>query len=89
MYGSIMTGSLYGIEANLIHVEVDISTGLPGFSMVGSLSGEVREARERVQVSLKNAGFDIPPKKVTINLAPADLKKDGTGSVSYTHLRAH
>lgn len=79
MYGSIMTGSLYGIEANLIHVEVDISTGLPGFSMVGSLSGEVREARERVQVSLKNAGFDIPPKKVTINLAPADLKKDGTG----------
>lgn len=79
MYSSILTGSLYGIEANLIHVEVDISTGLPGFSMVGSLSGEVREARERVQVALKNAGYDIPPKKVTINLAPANLKKDGTG----------
>ncbi|MCM1118201.1 MAG: YifB family Mg chelatase-like AAA ATPase [bacterium] len=79
MYSSILTGSLYGIEANLIHVEVDISTGLPGFSMVGSLSNEVREARERVQVALKNADFDIPPKKITINLAPANLKKDGTG----------
>lgn len=79
MYSSILTGSLFGIEANLIHVEVDISTGLPGFSMVGSLSSEVREARERVQVALKNADFDIPPKKITINLAPANLKKDGTG----------
>ncbi|MDE7223797.1 MAG: YifB family Mg chelatase-like AAA ATPase [Acetatifactor sp.] len=79
MYSSILTGSLYGIEADLIHVEVDISTGLPGFSMVGSLSNEVREARERVQVALKNADFDIPPKKITINLAPANLKKDGTG----------
>lgn len=79
MYSSILTGSLYGIEANLIHVEVDISTGLPGFSMVGLLSNEVREARERVQVALRNADFDIPPKKITINLAPANLKKDGTG----------
>lgn len=79
MYSSIQTGSLYGIEANLIRVEVDISNGLPGFSMVGSLSSEVREAKERVQVALKNAGFDLPPKKVTINLAPANLKKDGTG----------
>ncbi len=79
MYSSILTGSLFGVEANMIHVEVDISTGLPGFSMVGSLSSEVREARERVQVALKNAGYDIPPKKVTINLAPANLKKDGTG----------
>ncbi len=79
MYSSIQTGSLYGIEADLIRVEVDISSGLPGFSMVGSLSSEVREAKERVQVALKNAGFDLPPKKVTINLAPANLKKDGTG----------
>ena len=79
MYSSILTGSLYGIEANLIHVEVDISTGLPGFSMVGLLGNEVREARERVQVALKNADFDLPPKKITINLAPANLKKDGTG----------
>lgn len=63
----------------MIHVEVDISTGLPGFSMVGSLNSEVREAKERVQVALKNAGFDLPPKKVTINLAPANLKKSGTG----------
>lgn len=79
MYSSILTGALFGIEASLVHVEVDISTGLPGFSMVGSLGSEVREARERVQVALKNADFDIPPKKITINLAPANLKKDGTG----------
>ncbi len=79
MYSSILAGALFGIEANLVHVEVDISTGLPGFSMVGSLGSEVREARERVQVALKNADFDIPPKKITINLAPANLRKDGTG----------
>ena len=45
MYSSILAGALFGIEANLVHVEVDISTGLPGFSMVGSLGSEVREAR--------------------------------------------
>lgn len=67
------------MEAYLLRAEVDISTGLPGFCMVGSLSNEVKEAKERVQVALKNAGFDIPPNKITINLSPANIRKEGTG----------
>lgn len=78
MYSTITSGALLGAKAYLVQVEVDIATGLPGFSMVGSLTGEVREAKERVQVALKNAGFDIPPMKITVNLAPADIRKEGT-----------
>lgn len=79
MFSSILTGCISGIDAAIIHTEVDISTGLPGFSLVGSLGSEVREARERVQVALKNAGFHIPPNKITVNLSPANLRKEGTG----------
>ncbi len=79
MYSSILTGCISGIDAAIIQTEVDISTGLPGFSLVGSLSNEVREAKERVQVALKNAGYHIPPNKVTINLSPANIRKEGTG----------
>jgi len=79
MFSSILTGCISGVDAAIIHAEVDVSTGLPGFSLVGSLSSEVREARERVQVSLKNVGYHIPPNKITINLSPADLRKEGTG----------
>lgn len=79
MFSSVYAGCLNGIEANLVRVEVDISTGLPGFSMVGLLGDEVREARERVQVALKNSGFDISPGKITVNLSPANLRKEGSG----------
>ncbi|MBR6665916.1 MAG: YifB family Mg chelatase-like AAA ATPase [Lachnospiraceae bacterium] len=79
MFSSILTGGLNGMEAYLLRAEVDISHGLPGFCMVGSLSNEVREAKERIQVALKNAGFDLPPNKITVNLAPAHIRKDGTG----------
>lgn len=78
MYCSVLSGALTGVQAYLVHVEVDIASGLPGFSMVGSLGNEVREARERVQVALKNAGLDLPPTHITINLSPADKKKEGT-----------
>lgn len=78
MYSTITSGALLGVHAYLVGVEVDIAPGLPGFSMVGSLSGEVRESKERVQVALKNAGFDIPPTHITVNLSPADCKKEGT-----------
>ena len=78
MFSTIYSGGLDGIGAYLVHVEVDIATGLPGFAMVGSLGGEVREARERVQVALRNAGFDLPPMKITVNLAPAHIRKEGT-----------
>ncbi len=79
MFRSVLTGCLCGVDANIIHAEIDVSTGLPGFSMVGSLSNEVKEAKERVQVALKNTDFDLPPNKITINLSPADIRKDGTG----------
>lgn len=79
MFSSILTGGLYGMEAYLLQAEVDISHGLPTFCMVGSLSNEVREAKERIQVALKNAGFDLPPNKITINLSPAHIRKEGTG----------
>ncbi len=78
MYSTITSGAFIGVCAYLVEVEVDIAAGLPGFSMVGSLSGEVRESKERVQVALKNAGFDIPPTHITVNLSPADCRKEGT-----------
>lgn len=78
MFSTIYSGALHGVSAYLVAVEVDIARGLPAFSMVGSLSCEVRESRERVCVALKNAGFDLPPNHVTVNLSPADRKKEGT-----------
>lgn len=78
MFSTITSGALLGVQAYLVSVEVDIAPGLPGFSMVGSLGSEVRESKERVQVALKNAGFDIPPTHITVNLSPADCRKEGT-----------
>lgn len=78
MYSTIVSGGLKGIYSYLVQVETDVSQGLPAFEMVGYLSGEVREARERVKVALKNAGFPIPPMKITVNLSPADIRKEGT-----------
>ena len=78
MLSRIISGALEGVSAYLVCVEVDIASGLPGFNMVGSLSPEVRESRERVGVALKNAGIQMPPRRVTVNLSPADRKKEGT-----------
>lgn len=79
MFSSVVTGGLNGMDAYLLRAEVDVSTGLPGICMVGSLGNEVREAKERIQVALKNAGYDIPPNKITVNLSPANIRKEGTG----------
>lgn len=78
MYSRIFSGALQGVSAYLVSVEVDIANGLPAFLMVGSLSTEVRESRERVTVALKNVGLNLPPKRITVNLSPADRKKEGT-----------
>lgn len=77
MYSRVVTGAISGIESLLAAVEVDVSTGMPGFEMVGQLSNEVREARERVKVALKNAGVEIPAKRITISISPADMRKEG------------
>lgn len=79
MFSTILSGTVYGMEGSLIQVEVDMSPGLPCFVMVGSLGSEVRESGERVRIALKNAGINMPPMHVAVNLSPADLKKEGTG----------
>lgn len=78
LFGTITSGTVCGIGSHLVQVEVDISKGLPCFQMVGLLSSEVREARERVRVALKNSGIVLPPMCINVNLSPADLRKEGT-----------
>ncbi|MDO4189063.1 MAG: YifB family Mg chelatase-like AAA ATPase [Lachnospiraceae bacterium] len=79
MVGTVCSGGVHGIDAYLVRVECDISEGFPGFDLVGSLSPEVRESRERVITALRNSGIRLPSKKITINLFPANVKKHGTG----------
>ena len=78
MVAEVLCGMVQGVEGQLITVQADVSEGLPVFHMTGSLSGEVKEARERVRTALKNTGFRLPPKRIAVNLAPSDLKKAGT-----------
>jgi magnesium chelatase family protein len=78
MFSSINTGTISGLKSYLIQVEVDTSPGLPCFQMVGYLGSEVREARERVRVALKNSGHNLPAKCININLSPASIRKSGT-----------
>ena len=79
MLSKVLSASVIGIEAYKVEVEVDISSrGLPHFSMVGLPDAAVKESRDRVRASLKNIGFNFPLKQITVNLAPADLKKEGS-----------
>ncbi len=78
MYSTVLSGAIYGIDSYLVQVEVDMSSGLPCFAMVGSLGGEVKESGERVRIALKNMGIHLPPMHVAVNLSPADIKKEGT-----------
>ncbi len=76
------SAAVYGIDANLIEVEVDVGTiklNEDRFTTVGLPDAAVRESRDRVRAALKNCGYDIPPTQITINLAPADIKKEGSG----------
>lgn len=73
-----MTGAVFGIQACLLQVETNIADGLPGFTMVGFLGSEVKEAGERVRVALQNAGTKIPSSRITVNISPADFPKRGT-----------
>ena len=79
MYSVITTAINCGFEAVPVQVEADVSEGMPSFEMVGYLASEVKEAKERVRTALKNAGFYIPAKRITINLTPADIRKSGSG----------
>src|SRR5688500_12606314 len=66
-----------GVDAVVVEVEVDMSMGLPYFNVVGLPEGAVRESKVRVASALKNSGFDLPQKRITVNLAPADIRKEG------------
>ncbi|QHT60680.1 YifB family Mg chelatase-like AAA ATPase [Paenibacillus lycopersici] len=78
MYTRICSGSVYGVEGRMIAVEVDISNGLPQVNVVGLPDPAVRESVERVRAAVKNCGFTFPMERITVNLAPADLRKEGT-----------
>ena len=79
MFSSVLSFGIHGIEGFCVNVEADISDGMPMFELVGYLSGEVREARERVRTALRNSGFCFPVKRITLNLSPGNLRKQGTG----------
>ena len=79
MLAKVLSGAIIGIDAYVVEVEVDIAQGLPVFATVGLPDGAVKESKERVKSAIKNSGYDFPPKRITVNLAPADVKKEGAG----------
>ncbi len=78
MLAKVVSGALIGIDAYPVDVEVDIAQGLPQFATVGLPEGAVKESKDRVKSAIKNSGYDFPARRITINLAPADIRKDGT-----------
>jgi len=77
MLAKVWSGAVLGVDAYLVGVEVDIALGLPTFSTVGLPDAAVKESRDRVKAAIKNSGFEFPAKRITVNLAPADIKKEG------------
>ena len=78
MLAKVLSGTTLGIDAYLVEVEVDISRGLPAFSTVGLPDNAVKESKDRVRSAVKNSGYTFPARRITVNLAPADVKKEGT-----------
>src|SRR4051812_2244851 len=79
MLASIRSATVLGIDACEVIVEVDVAPGLPAWTIVGLASGAVKESRERVASALQNSGYTMPPRRVTVNLAPAELRKVSSG----------
>src|SRR5512144_2687980 len=78
MLARIRSAALHGIEVATVSVEVDVASGLPSFNTVGLPDSAVRESRDRVRAAIRNAGFEFPNDRITVNLAPADLRKEGS-----------
>ncbi|MGN0315385.1 MAG: YifB family Mg chelatase-like AAA ATPase [Fusicatenibacter sp.] len=78
MFCKVMSAAILGLEIIPIWVEADVSDGMPSFNMVGYVSVQVREAQDRVRTALRNMGIILPPKRITINLSPADIRKEGS-----------
>ncbi len=79
MFCQILSSAIVGISCEPVMIELDISSGMPVFVMVGSVSARVRESQDRVRTALRNLDIYLPPRRITLNLSPGDLKKDGTG----------
>ena len=79
MLAKVLSSVVIGIDAFLVEVEVDIISGLPAFTTVGLPETAVKESNERVKSAITNSGFTFPDDRITVNLAPADIKKEGTG----------
>ncbi|MED1944628.1 MULTISPECIES: YifB family Mg chelatase-like AAA ATPase [Brevibacillus] len=79
MYACSYSGTVLGIDGMVVTVETDIANGLPQFDLVGLGGSAVKEARDRVRAALRNAGYDYPMQRITVNLAPADQRKEGSG----------
>ncbi|MCK5193525.1 MAG: ATP-binding protein, partial [Desulfobulbaceae bacterium] len=79
MLAKILSGTLQGVDALRVDVEVDIVNGLPTFATVGLPEGAVKESKDRVKAAIKNSGYEFPNRRITVNLAPADVKKSGPG----------
>ena len=77
-YSKILSSALYGVDAQLVEVETDIANGLPSFTIVGLPDGAIKESKERIRSAIHNTGYVMPPKRITINLAPAHIKKEGS-----------
>ena len=77
MLATLLSSTIAGIDGRVIRVEVDVAPGLPGFTIVGLADAALQEARERVRGAIRNAGFSHPPRRITVNLAPAGLRKTG------------
>ena len=80
MLATLLSATLVALDGRVIRVEVDVAPGLPGFTIVGLGDASIREARERVRGALRNAGFVHPPRRITVNLAPADVPKTGSAA---------
>jgi len=78
MLARVLSSAVFGIDAYVVEVEVDIAQGLPAFATVGLPEGAVKESKDRVKAAIKNCGYDFPSRRITVNLAPADIKKEGT-----------
>jgi len=77
MLAKVNSAALYGIDALRVEVEIDLASGLPQLATVGLAKGAVKESKDRIRAAIKNCGYSFPAKKITINLAPADIKKEG------------
>lgn len=78
MYSKVKTCVLQGLDGHIVEVEVDLSRGMPMFTIVGLPDAAIKESKERVRTAIRNSGFEFPLSRITVNLAPANIKKDGS-----------